>query len=960
MFRSLSRCPNAEGQVERAGASRSKIGGSLFVALLLCAWGTPALAQLPITKLNSIFPLGGTAGSTVEVKIAGTDLEDVTALTFSHPGITAKLKTREPKLFEEGPQPIDNTFEISVDSKVPVGTYDVRASGRFGLSNARAFMVGRHPDIVETEPNDSIDKPNEVTIPAAISGLSNKATDQDFFTFEAKKGERLIIDCWAERIDSQLDASLTLYDGKGNELDSSRDVNRRDPMIDFTVPADGTYILRVFDFVYAGGADYFYRVVISADPYIDFVYPPSGQPGSKGQYTVYGRNLPNGKPSEFYVGGKQLQQIQAPITLPDGQQARQLDVSAMVTPGDVDLDAVEFRLEGSNPAIIGIAAAPIVLEKEPTDEKNPQQVSLPCEYVGCFQKQGDVDFVQFAPTKGDIFWFEVISQRHGLPTDPYMLVQRVVTDAEGKVTISDVKEVDDAGANIGGLAFNTTCDDPSYRFAAPADGVYRVLVRDLYSRGDPRYLYRLSMHKESPDFRLVAMPVFPGAANVVDIWSPVLRPGGTQMIEVLALRRDGFKEDIEIRMEGLPADVACSTITIPGNQNAGTLILHAGEKAKAWNGIVSVWGKSTVEGETLERQARAGQALWKNAQNATAPARVMRELSVAVIDVEPAPLTVELGAGQDWETCKAGILEIPIKVTRREGAADAVGLAAVGLSKIMKVPNVNLKNTETESKVKVTIPNNYPAGKYSIMLLATSSTNYERNKQLVELAKEEQSKFAEVVKTTAEEVKQATAAKTEADKAAAAAAAAAKKTPDDKALATAAEEATKAATEAAAALKASQDKAKAAADYKKVVDKNVTDRTNAAKAKKTALIVGSTSVTITVTDAPIKLEQPKAVSVKQGEAAKLPVAIQRLYEFADQVTLDVTVPGAAKGLTVAKGTIAKGKNDGVHELNAAATTPAGEHELTIQATAKLNNTNLQVTETVKVQVVEVAKAEAAK
>lgn len=916
---------------------------------------TPAAAQLPVSKMSSIFPLGGTAGSSIEVKITGTDLEDVSALTFSHSGIKAKQKTREPGMFEEGPQPVDNTFEVTIDKNVPVGNYDVRALGRFGLSNARAFMVGRHPDITETEPNDSQDKANEVSIPTAISGRSDKATDQDFYVFEAKKGQRLIVQCWAERIDSQLDASLTLYDAKGNELDSSRDANRRDPLIDFVVPADGKYTLRVIDFVYAGGADYFYRVAISTDPYIDFIYPPAGLPGSKGQYTVYGRNLPGGKPSDFYVEGSRLEQMTANITLPDGQQARQLDVTTLVAPGDVNLDAIEYRVEGSNPAVVGVANAPIVLEQEPNDESKPQQVSLPCEFVGRFDQQGDVDFVQFDAVKGDVYWLEVYSQRHGLPTDPYMLVQRVTTDAEGKVTVSDVKEVDDASANIGGLAFNTTCDDPSFRFVAPADGTYRVLVRDLYYRGDARYLYRLSMHQEEPDFRLVAVPVFPGAANVIDIWSTVLRPGGTQMVEVLVFRRDGFNEEIEVRMEGLPGDVTCAPISIPGNQSSGTLVLQAGEKAKAWNGVVSVWGKSMLEGETIERQARAGQVLWKNAQNATAPARMMRELAVTVIDIEPAPITVELGAGKTFETCRAGEVEIPIKVTRREGSADTVGLAAVGLSKVMKVPNVNLKNNETESKVKVAIPNNYTAGQYSIYLLATSSTNYERNKQLAEAAKEEQKKFDEVVKTTADEVKKAEAAKADADKAAAAATAEAKKTPDDKALAGKAEEATKAATAAAEALKAAQDKAKAAADRKKVIDKKATDLANLAKAKKTTIIAATTPVTITVTDAPIKVAALKDAAVKQGEAVKVPVSIERLYEFADQVTLDVTVPGSAKGLTVAKATIDKGKNAGEFEVKAAPTTPAGTHELTVKATARLNNTNLEVTQTVKVQVAEAAK-----
>ena len=42
-----------------------------------CAIGQRACAQLPTTQLTSIFPPGGKQGTTVEVTIAGADLDDV-------------------------------------------------------------------------------------------------------------------------------------------------------------------------------------------------------------------------------------------------------------------------------------------------------------------------------------------------------------------------------------------------------------------------------------------------------------------------------------------------------------------------------------------------------------------------------------------------------------------------------------------------------------------------------------------------------------------------------------------------------------------------------------------------------------------------------------------------------------------------------------------------------------------
>ncbi len=48
-----------------------------------------------------------------------------------------------------------------------------------------------------------------------VNGQSNGGSDQDYYKFTAKAGQRVIIDCWAYRIDSRMDPSLVLYDASG-------------------------------------------------------------------------------------------------------------------------------------------------------------------------------------------------------------------------------------------------------------------------------------------------------------------------------------------------------------------------------------------------------------------------------------------------------------------------------------------------------------------------------------------------------------------------------------------------------------------------------------------------------------------------------------------------------------------------------------------------------------------------
>ena len=75
-----------------------------------------------------------------------------------------------------------------------------------------------------------------------VNGLLNKKGDLDHFRFQANRGERIVIECWAERIDSPLRAVLEIYDSHGRRVAVNRGYFGIDPLIDFFVPADGEYI----------------------------------------------------------------------------------------------------------------------------------------------------------------------------------------------------------------------------------------------------------------------------------------------------------------------------------------------------------------------------------------------------------------------------------------------------------------------------------------------------------------------------------------------------------------------------------------------------------------------------------------------------------------------------------------------------------------------------------------------
>ncbi|PYL00175.1 MAG: hypothetical protein DME19_06000, partial [Verrucomicrobia bacterium] len=481
-----------------------------------------SVAQLPLARLSTVFPPGGKAGTTFEVTVTGSDLEEV-QLHFPHANIISK-----PKLNDKTGEPEANKFLVTIGADVPPGSYEARVFSRFGVSNPRAFLVGVLPEITSPATNHTVDSATGVPLGTVVNGRAD-ANAVDHFRFTAKKGQRVLIECLARDIDSRMDDTLVLYDSGGRELARQR----RGGLLDFIAPAEGQFILAASDFTYRGGEEYFYRLTIGAGPHIDFILPPSGLAGTKNNYTLYGRNLPGGTPAKGWsIDGKPLEQRTVEIELPgDPASQRSSPTGLALKPAEAVLDGIEYRLNTaqgvSNPVLLSFAGAPVVTEREPNDQPDQaQKVPLPCEFVGQFYPAADRDWVSFEAKKGDIYWIEVFSHRLGLPTAPFALVQRVARNEKGEEAVSDVHELYAADANIGGPEFNTTTRDPSWRFEVKEDGAYRVRVADLFNRQDsnPRFVYRLSLRKETPDFRLVVLPQAPPPVNKdakeVMLWTP--------------------------------------------------------------------------------------------------------------------------------------------------------------------------------------------------------------------------------------------------------------------------------------------------------------------------------------------------------------------------------------------------------------------------------------------------------
>lgn len=497
-------------------------------------------------------------------------------------------------------------------------------------------------------------------------------------------------------------------------------VNRTGGVIDFTPPADGMYVIKVNDLTFQGGERHFYRLAL-----------------------------------QEVAGG-------APAPLQPQTQM----VSAMSWPPE------------------GLAPVAKANEVEPNNKATEvQKVTLPCDIGGAFFPAADVDTFEFTAKKGETWWVEVASERLGLNTDPFVLVQQVKKTGD-KETLTDVAELYDIappmkvtsnGYSYDGPPYDAGSPDVNGKFEIKEDGTYRLQVRDLFggTRSDANNIYRLIVHQATPDFSLAAWAVHMTLRNGdrAALSKPMaLRAGDSRAFEVVVQRRDGFDGEIEIGMENLPPGVSAAGLKIGKNKTYGHLIVTADENAKSAFSLAKITGKATINGAVVARPVRVASMEWpvKEAKSEIPAPRLMADVPVSVTDSEKAPVSIAAAENKVWEAKAGETLKIPLKVTWRNefnGTSLKVKAYGEGFSGLKEF-DIPLKATTHELALDLATLKVVP-GDHTIALQTLGICKYSYNPAAVPLAEAEQKKAEQLAATAAAEAKKVAATDANAAKVAA-------------------------------------------------------------------------------------------------------------------------------------------------------------------------------------------------
>ncbi len=543
-----------------------------FGLLALFAWLSAEAGDMP--HIGFVFPAGAQQGSSIEIKVGGDNVYGSSAAFISGDGVQVQiLDSEEPDDVKKKKKPKKDKsvieeiirLKVTIAKDAPLGDRELRLATPKGLSNTLNFQIGQLKEFIETEPNSVKDKSIALPpLPVAVNGQIMPG-DIDFFKFKVSKGQRIVVESdvrtlipyIADAVPGWFQADLTLYDGQGAEIAHSSDfMFNQDPVLFHVAERDGDLTLAIRDSIYRGREDFVYRLKIGELPFITSVSPLGARQGKAPvKVSLSGMNLPS--------------------------STIDLDVSSVEAPG---LKFIQVSKDGllSNAVPFAVGTLPEISVTEPcASAEAARRLELPVVVNGRLESPGSSSFFSFEGKKGQQVSMEVQARRLGSPLDSCI----ELFNAKGE----RIAKNDDFKDSAEGML--THHADSYIMQSLPADGLYTIRLCDVQSRGGPECAYRLRVGKPVPDYELRSTP----ASLTVPL-------GGSASMNVIAIRRNGFKGEIKLSLKDGAPGISLDGAVIPAGTDKLRVTLSASETAAAGAVSPKLEGSAQIDGKAVVRK----------------------------------------------------------------------------------------------------------------------------------------------------------------------------------------------------------------------------------------------------------------------------------------------------------------------------------------------------------------------
>ncbi|MEZ6146692.1 MAG: hypothetical protein R3B91_15005 [Planctomycetaceae bacterium] len=699
------------------------------IHLLTWFWGlflifaAHAKADLPSPVLEDLFPLGVQAGQSVVVNVSGPQLEKLTTLHISVPRIQVE-KTG------------DTTFRLTVPENVPARYYEVSAVVPLGITSPRLFHVSRKQELIETEGEST---PLELPMNSIISGRIASGGEIDRYRFVGTASEVVSIECWANRIESQLRGVLELFDPNGRRLAVSRGEVQLDPRIDVQLPADGEYELTLTDLTYSGSRQHFYRLALGNRPRVDFTDPIVVTRGTTTRVRLFGQNLGARSLTDNVIetaavlrnnddttvtvnrrdltsadsvdGSSTLSWVDVDITVPPGETPSVIPMRLSSAQASVDFLANDVA-GADEPALISVTDVPVVKDDEHNHSADePQLLNLPCEVSGRLIAGDEQDWYTFEAKRGEVLWFEAFGERIGSPVDLDLVLLDHTAEYE-LLHLSDQLE------SIGPGSFPTTHLDPVGHWVVPADGRYLLLLRNLQAslQDNLRRVYRLSIRRVEQDYDVVVVPHRTAERTGLNVWRQ-----GRVFADLIALRHRGMTGPIRISAEDLPTGIECPDVWIGPEVDVAPLVITAGRDVPLDVTSLRLTAHADMGMEQLVRAVRGGASAVS--QSPVPAGRLISEITLGVGPQAPFLVTAQ---PLQSDVSQGGLVEVQVTVERHDTSQTAsCEMTGVCLPPLVRNEISEIAAGENEGWISFDLPAQLPPGPYTfaVQLVTEAAIN---------------------------------------------------------------------------------------------------------------------------------------------------------------------------------------------------------------------------------------------
>jgi len=217
---------------------------------ILVIFGLIACKALSVPVLTGVRPLAVSPGQAVEFTLQGNSFTDDLRLWTSFAGKAEFVKRIDAK---------QAVFRVTAPKDMSAQVGALRVYDRTGISEPILMMIDTLSTVTLTSTDKT--KPVGLKLPVAVDGRMG-GVNSFWFSFDAKIGQKISLEVYAERIASKADPVIRLMDPDGREVGyaDDDDVLGSDAGLVFQTKTAGAHLLELRDVQYRSGGLFRLRV----------------------------------------------------------------------------------------------------------------------------------------------------------------------------------------------------------------------------------------------------------------------------------------------------------------------------------------------------------------------------------------------------------------------------------------------------------------------------------------------------------------------------------------------------------------------------------------------------------------------------------------------------------------------------------------------------------------------------